>query len=295
MNVECAIVGGGPAGLTAAIYLARYRRRIVLFDNNESRLALVPRSYNCPGYPDGIPGEELLCRLRNQAERYAVPVLKQQVMTISRTSADEFELVTSAQRVTARTVLLATGIADVQPEMERVRDAIRSGHVRLCPVCDGYEVIGKSVAVLGPAEKAIDKALFLRPYTDNLTVLLTDKNRASSEQRAALADARIQLCEQPFEDLFIEGDEVTAVLADGTRHEIDVLYPALGSVVRSNLATALGARCVQSTHLEVDAHQRTSVPGLYAAGDVVNELNQICVAMGHAAIAATDIYNTLRR
>jgi thioredoxin reductase (NADPH) len=294
MNVDCAIVGGGPAGLTAGIYLARYRRRIVLFDSGESRLLLVPRSHNCPGYPDGISGEELLCRLREQADRYAVPVLKEKVTTICRTSADHFELVTSAQRVTARTLLLATGIADVQPEMERLREAIGSGHVRLCPVCDGYEVIDKTVAVLGPAEKGVEKALFLRPYTDKLTLLLTDNTRVTSAQRAALADARIQLCEQPVKDLFINGDEIAAVLADGTRHEIDVLYPALGSVVRSNLATALGARCVQSGHLEVDAHQRTSIPGLYAAGDVVNELNQICVAMGHAAIAATDIYNTLR-
>jgi hypothetical protein len=116
----------------------------------------------------------------------------------------------------------------------------------------------------------------------------------SVEQRATLADAAIQLHDPPVTDLFIEDDEITAVLADTTRHKVEVLYPALGSLVRSDLAVALGARCGQSGYIEVDAHQRTSVPGVYAAGDVVNELNQICVATGHAAIAATDIYNTLR-
>ena len=295
MNLDCAIVGGGPAGLTAAIYLARYRRRITVFDKGESRLALIPRSHNCPGYPDGIPGKDLLARLREQADQYDITICNEEVTAIDRAAGDTFELITAKRRVTCRTVLLATGIADVQPTMPNLLTAIRNGHVRLCPVCDGYEVIDKEVAVLGPPEKAIEKALFLRPYTDKLSVLLTDGKEASPDQRAALADAGISLHEQPISDLFVEGDEITAVLPDRTRLSIEVLYPALGSVVRSNLAAALGARCISGGYLEVDTHQRTSVPRLYAAGDVVNELNQICVATGHAAIAATDIYNTLRR
>jgi thioredoxin reductase (NADPH) len=295
MNLDCAIVGGGPAGLTAAVYLARYRQRIVVFDKGESRLALIPRSHNCPGYPHGIPGKELLMRLREQAEHYGVEIRDDEITSIHRSPAGEFELIAQAQRVTSRTVLLATGIADVQPNMAHLLTAIRDGHVRLCPVCDGYEVIDKEVAVLGPAEKAIEKALFLRPYTDKLSVLLTEDARPNAEQRAALDAAGIQLHDQPIADLFIVGDEITAVLADQTRLSIEVLYPALGSVVRSHLAAALGAKCMPGGYLEVDSHQRTSVPRLYAAGDVVNELNQICVATGHAAIAATDIYNTLRR
>ena len=294
MNLDCAIIGGGPAGLTAAMYLARYRLRIVVFDKGESRLALIPRSHNCPGYPHGIQGKELLSRLREQAEQYSVTICKEEVTAINRTGAERFELISQTQRVSSRTVLLATGIADVQPNMAHLVKAIRTGHVRLCPVCDGYEVIDKEVAVIGPSEKAIEKALFLSPYTDKLTVLLTEAAEVSSERRAALRGAGIKLHEQAISDLFIEGDEITAVLADETRLRIEVLYPALGSIVRSDLAVTLGARCSPGGYLEVDPHQRTSVPRLYAAGDVVNELNQICVATGHAAIAATDIYNTLR-
>jgi thioredoxin reductase (NADPH) len=295
MSLDCAIVGGGPAGLTAAVYLARYRCRIVVFDKGESRLALIPRSHNCPGYPHGIPGKELLARLREQAEHYGVVICDDEVTAINRTTSGEFDVIAQTQRVTCRTVLLATGIADVQPDMAHLLSAIRAGHVRLCPVCDGYEVIDKEVAVLGPPEKAIEKALFLRPYTEKLVVLLTERAELSGEQRAALADQGIKLYDEPIADVFIEGDEITAVLSDQTRVSIEVLYPALGSVVRSHLATALGAKCMPSGYLEVDSHQRTSIPRLYAAGDVVNELNQICVATGHAAIAATDIYNTLRR
>ncbi|HEY8538936.1 MAG TPA: NAD(P)/FAD-dependent oxidoreductase [Steroidobacteraceae bacterium] len=294
MTLECAIVGGGPAGLTAAIYLARYRRRIVVFDKGDSRLALIPRSHNCPGYPHGIPGKELLGRLREQAEHYGVTIVPEEVTSIERTP-DRFELRTSERDVASRLVLLATGIVDVQPQLEHLRTAIREGHVRLCPVCDGYEAIGKSVAVLGPAHKAIEKALFLRPYTDELTVFLSEPSDIDDSQRHALDEAGIGLHDEVVADLAIDGDEIAVVLADGSEHSIEVLYPALGSNVRSNLAVALGARCLDSGYLEVDAHQRTSIPGLYAAGDVVNELNQICVAMGHAAIAATDIYNCLRK
>jgi thioredoxin reductase (NADPH) len=295
MNLDCAIVGGGPAGLTAAVYLARYRRRAVVFDTGESRLALIPRSHNCPGYPHGIPGKDLLARLREQAEHYGVVICAEEVLAINRHASGDFELITPRQRATCRTVLLATGIADVQPDMAHLLTAIRTGHVRLCPVCDGYEVIDKEVAVLGSLEKAIEKALFLRPYTGKLTIVLTEATQVSEERRDVIAGAGISLHESPISDLFIEGDEITAVLSDGTQFSIEVLYPALGSVVRSQLATALGAKCMPSGYLEVDSHQRTSVPRLYAAGDVVNELNQICVATGHAAIAATDIYNTLRR
>jgi thioredoxin reductase (NADPH) len=293
MTLDCAVVGGGAAGLTAAIYLARYRCRIVVFDRGDSRLALIPRSYNCPGYPDGIPGQELLDRLRKQAGRYGVTIVPEEVVSLGRTP-EGFEVRTGATAVASRTVLLATGIVDVQPQVERLRTAIREGHIRLCPVCDGYEAIDKDVAVLGPGRKAIEKALFLRPYTDKLTVFLSERSAIDESQRHALDGAGIRLHEAVAEDLAIDGDEIALVLADGSRHSVEVLYPALGSNVRSNLAVALGARCLDSGYLEVDSHQRTSIPGLYAAGDVVNELNQICVAMGHAAIATTDIYNCLR-
>src|SRR5690606_37946486 len=108
MMLDCVIVGGGAAGLTAAIYLARYRRRIVVFDKGDSRLALIPRSHNCPGYPDGIPGPELLGRLREQAKQYGATIVPEEVTSIERTT-EGFDVCTTANRVASRTVLLATG------------------------------------------------------------------------------------------------------------------------------------------------------------------------------------------
>ena len=92
-----------------------------------------------------------------------------------------------------------------------------------------------------------------------------------------------------------DGDKVTVIVSDGESHVVDALYPALGCEVRSELATRLGARCTDQGNLHVDDHQQTTVPGLYAAGDVVSDLHQLSVASGHAAIAATAIHNKLPR
>jgi thioredoxin reductase (NADPH) len=288
-------VGAGPAGLTAATYLARYRCRLKVYDGGASRAALIPRSHNYPGFPDGIRGGELLQRLRDQARRYGVQITDSEVTGIEVAPAGFAVRTRSGHVVATRTVLLATGILDVKPAMPNLYRAIHEGHVRLCPVCDGYEVVDKEVAVLGPAGPAAHKALFLRPYTSRLIVLLTDGERGlRSEQRRELVDAGIEIEARHVVDLFIEGDEISAVLEDGAKRRIEVLYPALGCQVRSALAADLGARCDAQGYVLTDNHQMTNVHGLYAAGDVTNELNQICVATGHAAIAATDIYNKLR-
>ena len=293
--LDCIVIGGGPAGLTAAVYLLRYRLRIAVFDRGGSRATLIPRSHNYPGFPDGIPGHELLARLESQVTRYGGEVTRSEVRALKRRKDGDFEVASDAGTFVARKVLLATGIEDEQPSLPNLVQLIRKGHVRLCPVCDGYEVIGKQVFVLGPARKAAAKALFLRAFTSNLTVLpIANGEHLDQGDLDKLSGADIRYLDDVATDVRAEADEIVAVLASGREHPIEVLYPALGCEVRSQLATALGAECNELGYIKTDDHQRTCVPGLYAAGDVVNELNQICVATGHAAIAATDIYNKLR-
>lgn len=294
-EVECVVVGGGPAGLTAATYLARYRRNFVVFDKGESRAEWIPWSHNCPGFPEGIAGPALLKRLREQAQHYGVSVVKDEVLSIQRHDDGWFDVVTNDHRVRARKVLLATGIIDLKPDLDNIGKVIREGHLRLCPVCDGYEVIDKRVAVLGPITTAIKKAFFLRSYTEHLSVLPVGKMRELEPHERERLDRLGIHCElDPIVDLQVEGDEIVAHRASGATIDVEVLYPALGCEVRSSLALDLGAKHDSDGYIEIDTHQRTSIPGLYAAGDVVTELNQISVAFGHAAIAATEIYNRLR-
>ena len=293
--MDCLIIGGGPAGLTAAIYLARYRRNIVLVEDGQSRARLIPESHNYPGFT-GISGPDLLAALRQQAERYGTRMRRLRVDGLQRAADGTFVARAGADTIAARRVLLATGIVDEAPALPGLREVIYRGAIRFCPICDGYEAMDRRIGVLGRLDTACKKALFLRTYTRDVVLLLTDASgNADDEQARLLSEAGIAIPREPVVDVERSGEKITAIMRSGTRVEIDVLYPALGSDVRSELAQMLGARTNALGCIFVDEHQRTSIDGLYAAGDVVTDLDQIAVATGHAAVAATHIHNSLPR
>ena len=293
-EVDCLVVGAGPAGLTAAIYLGRFRRSVALYDSGSSRASYIPKTRNYPGFPDGISGEELLERLREQAARYGAKPRHGLVEALER-DGECFVAKVGGEAVRARRVLLATGILDKHPEMANLREAIAAGSIRLCPICDGHEVIDDRIAVYGPASSSIGHAVFMRAFTDHVTLLVPRGGEAPD--RGTLEEAErwgIRLLQSPVCAIEAPGPRRAAVrLEDGSRHEFATLYPTLGCRPRVELAMQMGARCNEKGDVLVDAHQRTSVEGLYAAGDVVAALNQLSVAVGHAAIAATDIHNSL--
>lgn len=228
-RLDCAIIGAGPGGLTAAIYLSRFRRPIAVFDGGRSRARWIPESHNCPGFPSGISGDDFLARLSAQARTWGARIEPDEVVSIERRDGreDDFVVESAATRIVARNIVLATGCEDLMPRIERLGEAVACAALRLCPVCDAYEAIDRDIAIAG------------RPRA------------------------------------------------------FEVVYAMFGSRQRSQLAVALGADCDEEGALRVDAHQRTSVPGLYAIGDIVSALNQIAVATGHAAIAATAVHNSL--
>ncbi|MBZ9674588.1 NAD(P)/FAD-dependent oxidoreductase [Mesorhizobium sp. ES1-1] len=289
---DCLIIGGGPAGLTAASYLGRFRRRVIVVDAGQSRAKWIPVSHNCPGFPDGISGLDLLDRLRKQALKSGVDFVEDTVCGLHRDGADFIAQARSP--IHARTVLIATGILDTLPDAPDVPDMIATGSLRLCPICDAYEVIDKRIAVMGPATPAMKKALFMQAYTGDVTVLVPDAPvELDAEARALIARAGIDVEKCMLDSVHPSGNQAGIRLADGAVSTFDTIYPAMGCTILSKLATDLGAQRDEVGNLVVDPHQRTIIPGLYAAGDVVNEINQIAVAFGHAAIAATDIHNYL--
>lgn len=295
--LDCLVVGGGPAGLTAAIYLARFRRRFRVVDGGAPRAALIPVSHNLPGFPEGMPGPELLERLRCQAEFYGAEILAGLVTGLAREGAGFTATVAdlghgALETITARTVLLATGVVDLEPDLPGVEGAVRKGLLRYCPICDGYEVSGQRIGVLGFGAAAAGEARFIRTWSDDVTLLTLGKPMALHEdERRALAVAGITLVEQPVSRVSDSGGRITCLrLASGEELSFDTLYSALGTRVRSELAIALGAEGDDCGGLWTDSHQQTSVPGLFAAGDVVSSLDQISVAMGQAATAAVAIH-----
>lgn len=293
-NVDCLIIGAGPAGLTAAIYLARFRREIAVLDAGASRASLIPLSHNYPGFPHGISGNELLARLREQAQRHDVAVVRGTVEKLE-CKDNGFIASSTAGPMIARRVLLATGIIDEQPPTGDPREAIRLGCLRLCPVCDAYEAMDKEVALLGPMPSVLEHALFLRTYSRKVTLLVHRSGQEIDEdQLAILRRAQIALCTEAIDKVFVDPHKRMAVQTrSGAKYDFDTLYSMAGGHCCNELAVQLGARHTSAGYLEVDAHQQTSVPGLYAAGDVVKALNQISVAVGEAAIAASHIHNHL--
>lgn len=293
--LDCLIIGGGPAGLTAAIYLKRFRRNVHIIDAGNSRAALIPVSHNYPGFPEGINGNVLLARMREQASRYGVEVQIGRIERIEQRTGNIFSAYCSNQVWHAKTVLLATGVVDIEPALPDFKDAIKQGFLRHCPVCDGYEVIDQKVAVLGQGAAGVREALFMHAYTNDLALItLGNGEKLNDQERNLLYQANIQLIEDPIIAVKTEGRRIRGLqLANGTVLQFDSVYSALGTKVRSDLALELGAQCNDHQDLIVSKGMQTTVAGLYAAGDIVHGLNQICVATSHAAIASTAIHHHL--
>lgn len=292
--IDCLVIGAGPAGLTAGVYLARYRRDVLVADGGDSRAAWIPRTHNVPAFPDGIPGQELLARLHRHAARYEVPVEKGRVEAL-RGSDGAFEADFNGRTVRARKVLLATGSTDVVPDIPGVEAGLEAGNVRYCPVCDGFETRGQRVAVLGRELHGLRESLFVSGFDNRVTWLsLGTQELVPPGDLARLRERGVLVADQrPLHVHVQPGEGVHVEMEDGRRLEFDVLYPALGLRHASGLAAGLGATTQADGQLVVDEHLQTTVAGLYAAGDVAAGLNQIAVAYGHSAIATTAIHNSL--
>jgi thioredoxin reductase (NADPH) len=290
------VVGGGPAGLTAAIYLARFRRRFHLIDGGDSRARWIPLSRNYPGFPDGVTGEDLLTRLRDQARRYGAQTLEGQVEALE-IDGDGFRLtLEDGAELRSATVILATGVVENEPNLPDCAGAVKRGLIRICPICDGYETVGKAVGVIGNSDHAAAEALFLRTYSDEVTLILVGEDcRLPGERRQALAEAGIAVAATPIETVQVEDGAIRALCLDGAERRFDTLYSAFGTTPQAQLAVQAGAAQDAAGRLVVGDHCETSVKGLFAAGDLVRGLNQIAVATGEAALAATAIHSRLPR
>jgi thioredoxin reductase (NADPH) len=293
---DCLVIGGGPAGLTAATYLGRFRRHFTVVDKGWSRAEWITRSRNVPGFPAGIGGPVLLDLMRSQARYYGDVIQHGTIDALSLSPEGLFTAGLAGSSLTARTVLLASGVVENKPPLHHLADAIKRGLIRTCPICDGYEAIDKCIAVLGDGEHAAAEALFLRTYSSRISLLLSASETAglSDRTRAALQTAGIAVSHVVIGSVGVDLNGVTVLSAeDYQHHRFDVVYSAFGTTPQVALAASIGARIDGAGRLFVNEHQESTVVGLYAAGDLVRGLNQISVAAGEAAIAATGIHNSL--
>ena len=294
--LDCLIIGGGPAGLTAAIYLARFHLDILVVDSGKSRALWIPCTRNHAGYPEGIAGSELLQRMRDQACKYGAKIETEIVSKLERDGeTGHFTATWGSGEAMARTVLLATGVTNRRPPMDEELhdDALARGLIRYCPICDGYEVTDKKIGVIGSDSRGVAEAVFIRSYTADVTLIAPDAAlKVNAEDMQKLKEARIECVDGPAQAVAITGNCIVVDTAEG-HYTFDSVYPALGSDTHTHLGEMVGAKLASDGCFLCDSHQRTSVPGLYAAGDVVHGLDQISHAMGEGGVAATTIRNDL--
>jgi thioredoxin reductase (NADPH) len=295
--LDCLIVGGGPAGLTTALYLARFKRQFLVVDSGSPRAAWIPTSHNIPVFAEGISGKDILDRARANIAQYGDCILPGTVTGLRR-QPDRFIAIIEKEgggtrQISARRVMLATGAVDIEPDLPDVPNAVQRGLVRYCPICDGYESRDQKIAVIAYGSHGVGEAVFIaRTYSDDVTLLtLGQRLELDPEQQAKLDQHGIKVVEDPVGSLEIENDRISALHFGGQEHRFDVLYSALGLKYRSDLALSLGAEHDSTGSLIVDSHCQTTVKGLYAAGDIVRGIDQIVVGMGHAALASIHIHN----
>ncbi|MGY1521829.1 NAD(P)/FAD-dependent oxidoreductase [Luteimonas sp. A482] len=287
--IDVAIVGGGPAGLTAAVYLQRFHRSCLVFDAGQSRARWIPESNNCPGFPGGISGDELLRRLHKQANDAEVPFEPMHVEKITREPGDGggFTLYSGERTWTARMVMIATGLRDRLPG-EWAEQALACGALRLCPICDAFEVNDRHIGVFGDSADIGAHASFLRTFSAKVSALPRDGGDGGEDGAAARAAGVRWLGGGELE---FDGARCR-YRSDAGAVEFDTVYSFLGFTT-SVPAGGLAITRTPTGEIIVDCHQQTDTPGLYAIGDIVGGLNQISVAVGQAAAAATHAHGEL--
>lgn len=293
--VDVVVVGGGPAGLTAATYIGRFLRSCLVLDAGDSRAKWIPESNNCPGFPHGVAGVELLRRMKAQALEFGARFQAAEIERVER--GDPFFTLSGSLRPgearswRARCVILATGLADRLPDAPWVEEAVACGALRLCSICDAYEASDACIGVYGPSADIGAHGLFLRTYSTRVCLLPTDDGDGGDDMREAIAAGVRVLATGGRLDF--DGERCRYAGPDGEAIVFDSIYPFLGSRTSAGIAAAAGAALSDSGEIVVDGEQMTNVPGLFAIGDVVSGLNQISVAVGQAAIAATRVHAML--
>ena len=237
----------------------------------------------------------MLARLYSQVSNYGGTVIPGKVVAIEHDNGVFVATLDTGRHIRSKTVIISTGATDVAPPFPSMERLVKKGLLRYCPICDGFEAIGKTVGVLGRGVHGAKETLFISDYARVLTLICDIPLDENSKEALELRSRHVEVVIAEI-DSIRESDVsgLNLVLRGGEIRQFDVLYSALGLHTKSELAKQLGADCDETGQVLVDEHMQTNIAGLYASGDVATGLNQISVATGQSAIAATAIHNYLR-
>lgn len=295
---DCAVIGAGPAGLSAAIYMGRMRRSVIVVDDNEGRSNWHQVNRNYLGFVDGVHARALREVGRQQAEEYGVRFMSacvDDVMVEGEGRDRRFYLDTGVEQVVARTLILATGVSDEFPVFDGSDDCI-GRTIFWCIICDGYEAIGKKIVVLGSGDRAASLALQLLVFTDEVSLVpWTESFSIELERFAALREHGVTVYESLVKGFNCNPHKQLASLAlsDGTQVDLDSLFVTQWIKPNTQLAEKLGIMLDEHGYITLDVEQCTNIEGVYAAGDLTKLFNhQVSSAVheGGMAAAAANYY-----
>ena len=287
------IIGGGLAGLSAALYLGRSKRDTLLIHSGRSMAKWETEVQNYLGFPDGIAGTALLDRGMDHSTRFEVELREDEIESVT-TCNDTFHLQERQSSYDARRVLIATGLTHLPPDIPGVKECLGKS-LFFCKDCDAYRLQGKRVIIIGGNNEAADYALGMLLFTPSVTVVINGSAASWDDDRDGwLEEYRVPVRPEKIISLEHEDGRVrTMTFAHGETAQVDAIFTTRGDVPHSGLATAIGASVDAQGQVIVDDRLRTDVPGLYAAGCVTPANCQMIIAAGQGAIAAQAINRDL--
>jgi thioredoxin reductase len=292
---DVVIVGAGPAGLSAALILGRACRKVLLCDDNFPRNGASEAVY---GYltRDGIAPPDLRRAAHLELRRYPnIAHRRTHVSQAARLPDGTFEVTLEEERVTCRKLLLATGVIDELPDIPGIGSFFGKS-VFQCPYCDGWEFRSAPLAVYGKAHGALEMARSLTAWTDDIALCTHGNARLSGNDRIRLARNNIRILERPITALRgVEGRLQAIEFDDGSTLARSALFFDTPSAGRAQLAQSLGCQFNRRGGVRCDQYEATDVPGVFAAGNIIKDVQLSIVAAAEGARAAFGINRSLTR
>ncbi len=285
MQYDVAVIGGGAAGLSAALVLSRARRTVLVIDAGTPRNAPATHMY---GYlsRDGLPPAELLASGRNEVKSYGGDIVTGTATGVAPDGRSGFRItLADGQPMAARRLLVTTGLRDELPDIPGLRERW-ARDVLHCPYCHGHEVRDRRLGVLGGTPGAVRYAQIVRQWTHDL-VYFTPPGALTTAERTELGARAVGVVDGTVEHLVVEDDQLRGVrMTDGRVVPRDALFVPPRFVPNNNLLTGLGCAVDGNGWVTTDITGRTSIPGVWAAGNVVDPRAQVITAAGAGSAAA---------
>jgi thioredoxin reductase (NADPH) len=299
MNYDTVIIGGGIAGLQAAIQLARSLRRVLVVDDHQGRSVLARQYRSILGFPEGISGESLREAGLKQAMQFGAGFIRDQAVSLRQNAPGLFHIELRTERtrtITSRTVVMATGISDRFPAIPGLEQCLGTS-VFICPDCDGYEIVNRQAAIIGSGKHAAAMASALIHFSTELVVIDHEGRGLEDSDRDRLREMGVSVIGASVERMQVEDGELRALsLSTGEVLEVSRAFLAFpGARANTQLLQPFAVACNESGHVLVDPRTKeTSHRNLWAVGDLVAHSQMVTIAMGDGTQAAIWIHKRLR-